>query len=210
MTVDLLSQLREQRLLAIVRGTDPQAALRAVLTLVEEGIVLIEVSLTSTDALTVLRRAVAEVGAAARIGAGTVLSSDQAHAVRDTGASFVVTPGMCPAVREAQSLGLPVLAGAYTPSEVIAAASATAVKLFPAATGGPGHLKALRDPFPQLPFVPVGGIDAQGAADYLRVGAVAVGVGSPLLGDAPSGGDLGRLRDRARALREATRIGEAP
>jgi 2-dehydro-3-deoxyphosphogluconate aldolase / (4S)-4-hydroxy-2-oxoglutarate aldolase len=207
-TVDLLSQLREQRLLAIVRGTDPDASLRTILTLVEEGVVLIEVSLTSADALAVLHRAVAEVSSAASIGAGTVVSADQARAVRDTGATFVVTPGTCPAVREAELLGLPVLAGAYTPSEAIAAASASAVKLFPAATGGPGHLKALRDPFPHLSFVPVGGIDADRAADYLRVGAVAVGVGSPLLGDAAGGGDLARLRDRARAFREA--IGRAP
>jgi 2-dehydro-3-deoxyphosphogluconate aldolase / (4S)-4-hydroxy-2-oxoglutarate aldolase len=200
--MDLLDQLRRNRLLAIVRGTDADASLRTITTLIEEGIDLIEVSLTSADAITVIRRAVAEAGPLASIGAGTVVGIDQARAVRDAGGTFVVTPGSCPAVHEAASMGLPVLAGAFTPSDVIAVATATAVKLFPAATGGPGHLRALRDPFPHIPFVPVGGIDADAAAEYLRAGAVAVGVGSPLLGDAASGGDLARLRDRARVFRQ--------
>jgi 2-dehydro-3-deoxyphosphogluconate aldolase/(4S)-4-hydroxy-2-oxoglutarate aldolase len=67
--------------------------------------------------------------------------------------------------------------------------------------GGPGYLRALRGPFPGVPFVPVGGVDAQAARDHLAAGAVAVGVGSPLVGDAADGGDLGALRDRARAYR---------
>ncbi|EFL27582.1 LOW QUALITY PROTEIN: putative 2-dehydro-3-deoxyphosphogluconate aldolase/4-hydroxy-2-oxoglutarate aldolase, partial [Streptomyces himastatinicus ATCC 53653] len=78
-----------------------------------------------------------------------------------------------------------------------------AVKLFPASLGGPGYLRALRDPFPEVPFVPVGGVDAAAARDYLDHGAIAVGVGSPLIGDAAAGGDLGALRTRAAAFRAA-------
>ena len=75
--------------------------------------------------------------------------------------------------------------------------------LFPASLGGAGYLKALRDPFPTVPFVPVGGIDAASALAYLAVGAVAVGVGSPLVGDAADGGDLGALRARIARWRAA-------
>ncbi|MFD9911041.1 aldolase, partial [Streptomyces sp. NPDC059063] len=111
-----------------------------------------------------------------------------------------VTPGLGAGVDEALRLGLPVLAGVLTPTDVIAAdaAGATALKVFPAsAMGGPAYLKALRAPFPTLPFVPVGGIDAPTAEAHLAAGATAVGIGSPLIGDAASGGDLTALRKRA-------------
>jgi 2-dehydro-3-deoxyphosphogluconate aldolase/(4S)-4-hydroxy-2-oxoglutarate aldolase len=92
------------------------------------------------------------------------------------------------------------VAGALTPTEVVGvlAAGAVAVKLFPASVGGIQYLRALRDPFPATPFVPVGGVDEDAARGYLAAGAVAVGVGSPLLGDAGSGGSIAGLRERAR------------
>ena len=77
---------------------------------------------------------------------------------------------------------------------------ATAVKLFPASIGGPGYLKALRDPFPGIPFIAVGGVGLDEAAGYWNAGAVAVGLGGPLFGDAGSGGDLAPMRERARAF----------
>jgi 2-dehydro-3-deoxyphosphogluconate aldolase/(4S)-4-hydroxy-2-oxoglutarate aldolase len=80
---------------------------------------------------------------------------------------------------------------------------AAAVKLFPASLGGPAYVRALVDPFPDVPLVPVGGVDAAAAAAYLAAGAVAVGVGSPLLGDAATGGDLAALAERARQFRDA-------
>ena len=99
-------------------------------------------------------------------------------------------------------LGLPILAGALTPTEAIAAYAqgASAVKLFPASLGGPRYLAALRDPLPDMPFVPVGGVDAELAGQYLAGGALAVGVGSPLVRDAAAGGDLAALRARARSF----------
>jgi 2-dehydro-3-deoxyphosphogluconate aldolase/(4S)-4-hydroxy-2-oxoglutarate aldolase len=102
-------------------------------------------------------------------------------------------------VAESVARGIPVLAGALTPTEVVTAMrlGATAVKLFPASFGGPAYLRALRDPLPGVPVVPVGGVDASLAAEYLAAGAVAVGVGSPLVGDAARGGDLDALRARA-------------
>ncbi|MGW7238501.1 bifunctional 4-hydroxy-2-oxoglutarate aldolase/2-dehydro-3-deoxy-phosphogluconate aldolase [Streptomyces sp. NPDC054804] len=204
--MDLRAALTSRRLLAIVRGTDPDAALRTVLTLAEEGIELIEVSLSGTDALTVLARARKELGPDRPLGAGTVLTAADARAAHHAGATFAVTPGLGAGVDTALDLGMPVLAGVLTPTDVIAAQArgAAALKLFPAAeAGGAAYLKALRGPFPDAVLVPVGGVDVPAARAYLAAGATAVGVGSPLVGDAADGGGIAGLRDRARAFRAA-------
>ncbi|RII17332.1 KHG/KDPG aldolase [Streptomyces sp. YIM 130001] len=198
--MDFSSALRARRLVAIVRGKDPEASFRTVLALAEVGVDLVEVSLSSADALRVIERARAELGDSAWLGAGTILTAADAERAATAGANLIVTPGLGPGVRTAVQKGLPVLAGVLTPTDVCQAAEygATALKIFPAsAMGGPSYLKALRAPFPDVPFVPVGGVGASEAADYLRLGAVAVGVGSPLVGDAADGGDLGGLRRRA-------------
>ncbi|MET9912851.1 bifunctional 4-hydroxy-2-oxoglutarate aldolase/2-dehydro-3-deoxy-phosphogluconate aldolase [Streptomyces sp. NPDC006476] len=206
--MDLVDSLRRHRLLAIVRGKDPVAALRTVRTLVEEGIAAVEISLTTTDALTVIRQARAALGPDALLGAGTVRSAADAGRALDAGASYLVTPAV---VDGLAPYGVPVLMGALTPTEIEAALArgADAVKLFPGSLGGPGYLRALRDPFPEVPFVPVGGVDATAAHDYLARGAVAVGVGSPLVGDAADGGDLDQLRARAAEFR-AVAAGDTP
>ncbi|MEW2157199.1 bifunctional 4-hydroxy-2-oxoglutarate aldolase/2-dehydro-3-deoxy-phosphogluconate aldolase [Streptomyces sp. NPDC007189] len=204
--MDLRAALADRRLLAIVRGGDPDAALRTVLVLAEEGIDLIEVSLSGADALGVIARAATELGPDRPIGAGTVLTADEARAARDAGAAFAVTPGLGAGADTARDLGLPVLTGVMTPTEIIAARAqgADALKLFPAAdAGGPAYLKALRAPFPDTVFVPVGGVDLDAARAYLVAGATAVGVGSPLVADAADGGSLPGLRERARAFRAA-------
>jgi 2-dehydro-3-deoxyphosphogluconate aldolase/(4S)-4-hydroxy-2-oxoglutarate aldolase len=197
--VSFVDALRADRLIAIVRGTDAAAALAAVLTLAECGVRLIEVSLTTAGAASVIEQARARLGPDAQLGAGTIVDPGGAARAADAGAGFVVTPGLGPGVAAAQARGLAVVAGAFTASEVVAATGlgVDAVKLFPASLGGVRYLRALRDPFPDVPFVPVGGIDAEGAGDYLAAGATAVGVGSPLLGDAASGGSLDLLRTRA-------------
>lgn len=197
---ELTSLLAEHRLLAIIRGSDPAACRRTAEVLVESGVRLLEVSLTSADALGVLSGISATLGAEAHIGAGTVLTAEDARNARAAGATFAVTPALADGTTTAVELGMPVLAGAMTPTEVLAAdrAGAAAVKLFPAGGLGPGYVKALRDPFPGLHFVPVGGIGLADVSGYLRAGALAVGIGSPLSGDAPHGGDLGALRARAR------------
>ncbi|WP_194892802.1 bifunctional 4-hydroxy-2-oxoglutarate aldolase/2-dehydro-3-deoxy-phosphogluconate aldolase [Catenulispora pinisilvae] len=205
--MDLSTTLRERRLMAIVRGTHAEAALETIRVLAAEGIGLIEVSLTSEQALDVIARARDELGPDAALGAGTVVSAQDARRAHAAGAGFVVTPGFGDGVRQARDLGLPMIVGALTPTEVIAAqsAGADAVKLFPAAAmGGPEYLRALRAPFPDVPFVPVGGVDADSGRRYLEYGAPAVGVGSPLIGDAADGGDPGALRARIKAFLSAT------
>ena len=203
--------LRTHRLVAILRGSDADAAVQAVLTLFDEGLHLVEVSLTTTNAELVIAKARAALGTDAQLGCGTVVTADDARRGAQAGASFVVTPALGPGIAAAVELGLPVIAGAFTPSEVVEAMTrgADAVKLFPAQLGGPGYLRALLDPFPGLAIVPVGGVNAAQAPAYLEAGATAVGVGSPLVGDAASGGSLDTLRERARAFRAAVHPEEA-
>lgn len=211
--MDLLAALRAHRLLAIVRGSDPDAALTTVLTLVEEGVSLIEVSLSGRDALDVIAQARAALGPDATLGAGTVLGAEDARAAHKAGAAFLVTPAVSDGIPTGKELGLPVLAGVMTPTEILQALrlGADALKLFPAGSvGGPRYLRDLRAPFPDLPFVPVGRVDAEAAAVYLLDGATAVGVGSPLIGDAAQGGSISALRERARTFLDVVRVEARP
>lgn len=211
--MNLLDELRSRRLLAIVRGTDPDAAARSVLALAGEGVGLIEVSLNTPDAFGVISRVRCELGGLT-IGAGTVVTEQDATRAAEAGAGFIVTPAVVPGLQAAAGLGLPALCGALSPTEVVTAIQqgAVAVKLFPASLGGVRYLRALRDPFPEAALVPVGGVDCGAAREYLAAGATAVGVGSPLLGDAPSGGSLDELRVRARRFLDVARAagGDGP
>ncbi|MDQ0755163.1 2-dehydro-3-deoxyphosphogluconate aldolase/(4S)-4-hydroxy-2-oxoglutarate aldolase [Arthrobacter sp. B3I4] len=198
----LLAGIRDARLVAIVRGTDGGAAAKAALTAMEEGFRYVEIALTTPGALEAIRAVRAAAPAGSFVGAGTVLTGADVEEVADAGGQFIVTPSLASSIQEAARLGIPVLAGAMTPSEAYEAMNrgATAVKLFPASSGGPGYLKALRDPFPGIPFIAVGGVGVDEATGYWEAGAVAVGVGGPLFGDAASGGDLAPVRERARAF----------
>ncbi len=204
---EFLRELAQERLLVIIRGTDPEAAIAAGRTLLDAGIRFLEVSLVTTDALRVITELARLAPANAVIGAGTVLTQDDVARAVDAGARFMVTPAVTESVAESVARGIPVFAGALTPTEAVTAMGlgATAVKLFPASVGGSAYLRALRDPLPDVPFVPVGGVDIALAADYLAAGAVAVGVGSPLVGDAARGGDLAALDARATAFLAVTR-----
>lgn len=206
-TVDLPTMLRDNRLLAIVRGDDRAASVDTALALIEEGVELLEVSLSGDEPLAVIEEVTTHAPAHVLVGAGTVLTPAQADDSAEAGARFLVTPAVTASVPHAVTSGLPVLCGALTPTEVAAALDqgATAVKVFPASVFGPGYLDALRGPFPDLVTVPVGGVGADQVPDYLGHGASAVGVAGPLCGDAPHGGDLDGLRNRARTFLRAVR-----
>ncbi|MHA6761864.1 bifunctional 4-hydroxy-2-oxoglutarate aldolase/2-dehydro-3-deoxy-phosphogluconate aldolase [Streptacidiphilus sp. PAMC 29251] len=187
---DLLEVLRQDRLLAVLRGTDADALTACAAVLARSGVRAVELTLSSEAGLEALRRSAADpaLPPGTLLGAGTVLTRDQARAAIDAGARYLVTPGVAEEVlAEGVAQGVPVLCGALTPSEAMAAVrlGAAAVKLFPAyAVGGARYLRDLRAPFPDVPFIAIGGIALDDVADYLAAGAVAVGVGSPLLREA--------------------------
>jgi 2-dehydro-3-deoxyphosphogluconate aldolase/(4S)-4-hydroxy-2-oxoglutarate aldolase len=198
----LLAGIRQARLVGIVRGNDGGAAAQAALAAMEEGFQYVEIALTTPNALEAIREVRAAAPAGCLVGAGTVLSQSDVEHVAAAGAQFIVTPSLAPSISEAAAAGIPVLAGALTPSEAYEAMErgATAIKLFPASIGGPGYLKAVRDPFPDIPFIAVGGVGLDEATGYWEAGAIAVGLGGPLFGKAASGGDLTDMRDRARGF----------
>jgi 2-dehydro-3-deoxyphosphogluconate aldolase/(4S)-4-hydroxy-2-oxoglutarate aldolase len=200
MTDPFLAELARARVMAIIRGSDAAAATAAGRVLLDEGIRFIEVALTTPGALAVIEQLRAHLPEGTWLGAGTVLTAEHVRDVESAGGQFIVTPAVAPSLDEAVCRSVPSVVGALSPTEVLSARTrgASAVKLFPASVGGPGYLKALRDPFPDVPFLAVGGVGLTEAQEYLRVGALGVGVGGPLVGDAASGGDLEALRQRTR------------
>lgn len=210
MTVQgFMEELTRARLLAIIRGPSEDAAVAAAATILDEGVRFLEISLSTHNALDVISRVVRDAPPQAQIGAGTVLSAEDVRRVRKAGGTFAVTPVVSMPVLDEAGTEFPVITGALTPTESWTAmqSGACAVKLFPASLGGPPYLKALREPLPDVPFIPVGGVGVKQVDAYFDAGAVAVGVGSPLLGDAAAGGDLGELRARARRFLDAAAVG---
>jgi 2-dehydro-3-deoxyphosphogluconate aldolase/(4S)-4-hydroxy-2-oxoglutarate aldolase len=178
--VDVLDAIRSDRVVAVIRGervADP-AALAA--TLADAGIRAIEFTFTIPDVLAAIEAA-ADSGAL--VGAGTVRDERQARDALAAGAQFLVSPVCVSEVaRVARDAGVPVFLGALTPTEVDAAlkAGTTAVKLFPAGVGGPRYVRDLRGPFPDVDFVPSGGVTQENAREFLEAGAIAVYAGSGL------------------------------
>ncbi|UUU26229.1 bifunctional 4-hydroxy-2-oxoglutarate aldolase/2-dehydro-3-deoxy-phosphogluconate aldolase [Streptomyces sp. DSM 40750] len=170
--------------MAILRSADASGLPAVARALASGGVTCLEVTLTTAGALDALAAIRAELGPDVAVGAGTVITAGQARDALAAGAEFLVAPVVDTAVvRNAADSGIPCYPGAWTPTEVSQAwrAGAAAVKLFPASTGGPAHLRQLRAPLPDIPLVAVGGVGIDEARDYLDAGACAVGIGSPLL-----------------------------
>jgi 2-dehydro-3-deoxyphosphogluconate aldolase/(4S)-4-hydroxy-2-oxoglutarate aldolase len=170
--------------------------------LVEAGVTALEVTLTSRGALEALAGLRRQLPAHVALGAGTVLTVDDAKASVEAGAAFLVSPVYVPAL---DGFDVPVYPGAFTPTEIFAASrgGAPLVKLFPASTVGPRYLKDLRGPLPDVRIMPTGGIEIGDIATWLAAGAAAVGLGTPLIGDATTGGSLAQLATRARRAADA-------
>jgi 2-dehydro-3-deoxyphosphogluconate aldolase / (4S)-4-hydroxy-2-oxoglutarate aldolase len=142
-----------------------------------------------------------------------VTEPDQVDAAAAAGAGFIVAPDTRAGVAaRALAHGLAYYPGALTPTEVGAAwdLGAAAVKVFPARQVGPDYLRELHGPFRDIALLPTGGIGIEAAADFIAAGAIAVGVGGPLLGDAHDGGDLRALDERARRLLATVAAAKAP
>ena len=202
---DVLHAIAADRVLAVVRAPrvpDPAALCAA---LADGGIRTVEFTFTTPGVAGLLARAAAARRPGTHLGAGTVLSAEQAAAAIDAGAEFLVTPALRPAVAEvAARAGIPVLMGALTPTEVLTAVElgAAAVKIFPAAAFGPRYLKDLRGPFPDVRLLPSGGVNQDNARAFLDHGAFAVCGGTELVPPdlVAAGGAEAQIRDRAAAL----------
>jgi len=205
---EIVRRLEAEGVVPIIRAATPDLALRAARAVLAGGISVFEITMTVPDAPEVIRALVRELGDAAIIGAGTVLTAAAAVQCVDAGAAFIVSPGLdADTVLAAHARGVPSMPGALTPTEVIAAwkMGADLVKIFPvSAVGGAPYLRALRGPLPNVKLLPTGGITAANARAYFEAGASAIGVGSELV-DARSLAE-GRdavITERARELHAA-------
>jgi 2-dehydro-3-deoxyphosphogluconate aldolase / (4S)-4-hydroxy-2-oxoglutarate aldolase len=201
-----LATILREKIIAIIRVGREADVLPVVAALRDGGLRCLEVALTTPGAL----NAIEEVSARfpdLLLGAGTVTTRQDLDSCARAGARFVVTPVMIPElVQPAHALEMPVVMGAFTPTEIHAGgvAGADLIKLFPASSLGPEYLRALRGPFPDARVAPTGGVDVNNAREWLDAGAVALGIGGALTrADAVRTGSFDRLTDHARALLRA-------
>jgi 2-dehydro-3-deoxyphosphogluconate aldolase / (4S)-4-hydroxy-2-oxoglutarate aldolase len=185
---EALAALRDCGAVAILRTETPDDLVAISRALVEGGVKFVEITMTVPGALEIIRDAVAQLkGTEVYIGAGTVLDAQTARVAIIAGAQFIVSPGFdAETVKVCNTYGIPVMPGAFTPHEILQAwkAGADVVKVFPADIGGPGYLKALKEPFPQIELLPTKGVDFDTAAAYIKAGVIAVGAGSCLVNKA--------------------------
>jgi 2-dehydro-3-deoxyphosphogluconate aldolase / (4S)-4-hydroxy-2-oxoglutarate aldolase len=184
----------------VLRGSSADAVLSVARVLIDEGFTTLEVTFTVPDAARVIRKLSRLEGML--IGAGTVLNAGDLERAVESGAGFLVSPGLTLALSgAARTSKIPFLPGVLTPSEVMRAIELgfEHLKLFPGELGGVAHLKALRAPFPGVAFMPTGGVSADNLESWVNAGAFAVGIGSSLVGDDDPDG----IRVRARGLRTA-------
>lgn len=192
--------INDMRIVAIIRAASPEEAVEVGELLVATGLSVVEVALTTPRALDAIA-ALAAVEDGRVVGAGTVLDAGTVRHVVAAGGRFVVAPGLDEeVVAEAARLGIASIPGAATATEVMRARTSGAdfVKLFPASTYGPEHLKALRVVFPDVGFVPTGGVGPANAAAWFDAGASVLAVGSAL-----TSGDREQVQERARGLLSA-------
>jgi 2-dehydro-3-deoxyphosphogluconate aldolase/(4S)-4-hydroxy-2-oxoglutarate aldolase len=191
--------IAQGRLVAIFRGDFGGRWLSYAQALIEGDVTAIELTLNSPGALEGIRQLRAALDGQIVVGAGTVLSAEDARAALEAGAQFVVAPDTDEAmIAVCKDAGVPVYPGAYTPTEVKRAFNlgAAMVKLFPTAT--PEYIKAVRAPLDHIPLMVTGGVNVEYAAAFLRAGAAALGVGSSLVN-----GSLDEVAAKAKALRAA-------
>lgn len=188
----VIQQIRETGLIPVVRATSAEEAIRAIEAIRKGGVSVLEITMTVPGAIRLIERVSDQFGSEAVIGAGTVLDADTARACMLAGAQFIVSPALnVETIECCRRYGVAVMPGALTPTEVVQAwtAGADFVKVFPAgAVGGASYLKSLKAPLPHIELVPTGGVSLKTAADFIKAGASALGVGADLV-------DLKAIRD---------------
>jgi 2-dehydro-3-deoxyphosphogluconate aldolase/(4S)-4-hydroxy-2-oxoglutarate aldolase len=208
---DLLELIRKTGVVAIMRAKSSDQLLAAADAVLAGGVNAIEVTMTTPGALEVIEQATAKYGADVIFGAGSVLDPETARAVILAGAQFVVAPTLnLKTIEVCKRYSVPVIPGAYTPTEILTAweAGADMVKVFPASAGGPAYIKAVKAPLPQIRLVPVGGVNLNTTADFIRAGADVVGVGGALISQKLlDDGDFDAIIERAARLREEVEKG---
>jgi len=179
----VLSKIKTEKVIALIRADSPDGLLDCAKALAAGGLTSIELTMTTPGAIRMLERATSELPDFL-FGLGTVLDAETARAGILAGAKFIVTPALRPEVITlCKRYSVPVFSGAFTPTEIIAAweAGADAAKIFPAEFFGPGYIKSVKAPLPQVEMVPTGGVNETNVGDFLKAGAFATAAGSSLV-----------------------------
>ncbi len=205
----IIARLLDPGIVAIIRADSSDQLMSAAEALLVGGVTTMEVTMTTPNALQVIRDVTTRFGDRILMGVGSVIDPETARAAVNAGAEFVVTPVTKPAViAMCNQLGKPIASGAFTPTECLLAheSGADFVKLFPADVGGPAYIKSLLAPLPMLRIVPTGGVTPETAAAFLQAGSVALGAGSALVSkEILKSGDWKTLRQRAEEFVRAVR-----
>lgn len=181
----VIQTIRDIGIIPVVRAQSSDEAMKAIDAIRAGGISILEITMTVPGAVAVIEEVSQRYGSEALVGAGTVLDGETARACILAGARFVVSPSLnLETIEVCRRYGVAVMPGALTPTEVVQAWSAGAdfVKVFPAgAVGGASYIKSLKAPLPQIELVPTGGVSLKTAADFIKAGASALGVGADLV-----------------------------
>lgn len=196
-----LERVLQHVIVAVIRSDSPEKLVDVAQALLAGGVEVMEVTFTVPRATKVLEKVADQLGDRVLLGAGTVLDPETARQAILAGAEFIVAPNVNRKVISlCRRYGKLIMPGALTPTEVVSAweAGADIVKIFPSELTGPGYLKALRAPLPQVRLMPTGGVNLQTAEAYLQAGACALGIGGSLVEPkAVAAGDLDRIQTLA-------------
>lgn len=199
---EILSKLRQTGVVAVIRADHSDDLIDVARALAKGGVSFVEITMTVPNALTVIAEAVRTLKDEVIIGAGTVIDAETARAAILAGASYVVSPALRPAViQTCRRYDVACMPGALTPTEVLEAweLGADIVKIFPAGVGGPQFFKDLKGPFPYIELMPTGAVNRETAAQFIKAGACAIGVGGELAGkDAIAAREFDRIAQNAR------------
>src|SRR5215470_5208229 len=204
------AQIEALGVVAVIRLKDPARLQASIDAMAEGGVRALEVTMTVPGAVELIRGLARALPSGFLLGAGTVTDAATARAVIDAGAAFVVGPVFRPDVIAAcHERDVPAIPGCFSPTEILAAhdAGADIVKVFPATALGPQFIRDVRAPLPQVRLMPTGGVTVENAADWIRAGAVAVGIGSALVdARAIEGGRFDVVTDNARRVLASARL----
>ncbi len=188
-------------IIAIIRGYDKDNIREIIRSLIKGGISVLEVTMNTEGAASIIKELKDEFGGKALFGAGTVLNGEDALSAFDAGAEFIITPTLnTEVIRLANRHEKPIIAGAMTPTEILTAyeSGADFVKVFPAGILGPDYIRQIKGPLPNIPLVAVGGVTLDNAGEFIKAGAVSLGIGGSIIRkDAVEKGDWRSITDLA-------------
>lgn len=207
---DVLSSIKENKLVAIIRGAEPKSVLKIARALQAGGIRTLEITLNSPGALKVIEEVSSELGDELLVGAGTVLDPESARLAILAGAQFILAPTVnLKTIQMAKRYGAVSIPGAFTPTEILTAYEhgADIVKVFPASVG-PSYIKDLRGPLPHIPLLPTGGVTLENVSEFMKAGAVGCGIGSALVNtkEEVTEAYLSRLTEKSRDFVKAVSL----